>query len=179
MPLELEPPSYPVGKLSPPSKHHCNCSNATQCCNISISQIGHCFHYISKAHIDMVFFPLSWLVPPGRSLVQRGSEVRRGSELQGLKWLCGDAPQRQVDTRVFDTWESSTQGSGSLQHWFWVGSKRVKLRVKVLKSEQGFGCGRASFAWVEPCQASRGVEHMGGIKVDIRTKGKYSKVSTD
>ena len=27
----------------------------------------------------------------------------------------------------------------------WVGSERVKLRMKALKSEQGFGCGRASF----------------------------------
>ena len=53
----------------------------------------------------------------------------------------------------------------------WVRSERVKLHAKALKSEQGFGRGCASFAWAEPCQASRGVEHAGGIKVDIRTKG--------
>ena len=59
---------------------------------------------------------------------------------------------------------------------FWVGSKRDKLHTKVLKSEQGFGRGRASFAWAEPCQASRGAEHAGGIKVvDIRTKGTTAK----
>ena len=78
-----------------------------------------------------------------------------------------------------DVQESSTQGLQSLQHWFWVGSERVKLRTKVLKSEQGFGRSRASFAWAKPCQVSRGVEHTGGIKVDIQTKGKYSEVGTD
>ena len=90
-------------------------------------------------------------------------------------WLCGDAPQRRVDARVSDAWESSTQDSRSLQRRFWVGSERVKLRAKALKSEQGFGCSRASFAWAEPCQASRGAEHAGGIKVDIRTKENTAK----
>ena len=36
-----------------------------------------------------------------------------------------------------DARESSTQGSRSLQHRFWVGSEQVKLRAKALKSEQG------------------------------------------
>ena len=49
-------------------------------------------------------------------------------------------------------------------------ASNLKLRAKVLKLEQGFGRGHASFAWAEPCQASRGAEHVGGIKVDIRTK---------
>ena len=44
-----------------------------------------------------------------------------------------------------DAWESSTQDSRSLQHRCWVGSERVKLRAKALKSEQGLGCSRASF----------------------------------
>ena len=82
---------------------------------------------------------------PGRSLVQRGTEGRRCSKPQGLKWLRGDAPQRRVDARVSDARESSTQGSRSLQRRFWVGSERVRLRAKALKSEQGFGCSRASF----------------------------------
>ena len=69
-----------------------------------------------------------------------------------------------------DARESSTQDSRSLQRRFWVGSERVMLRAKALKSEQGFGCSHASFAWAKPCQASRGTEYAGGIKVDIRTK---------
>ena len=66
MPLELKPPSSPVGKSSPPpSKHHCDCSSATWCCDIPISQIGCRFHYIPKTHINMVFFPPSvpaWVI---------------------------------------------------------------------------------------------------------------------
>ena len=116
---------------------------------------------------------------PVQSLVQREAEGRRGSKPQGLLWLRSDAPQGRVDARVSDMRESSTQDSRSLQCWFWVGSERGKLRTKALKSEQGFGCSRASFAWAKPCQASRGTEHAGGIKVDIRTKGKYSEVGTD
>ena len=53
--------------------------------------------------------------------------------------------QGRVDVRVSDVRESSTQGSQSLQHKFWVRSKRVKLRAKALKSEQGLGRGCVSF----------------------------------
>ena len=76
--------------------------------------------------------------------------------------------------RVSDVWESSMQGSRSLQHRFWAGSERVKLRAKALKLEQGFGCGRASFAWAKPCQALRGAEHAGGIKVTSWREVSYS-----
>ena len=44
----------------------------------------------------------------GRSLVQGGSEGRRGSEPQGLSWLRGDTPLRRVDARVSDARESCT-----------------------------------------------------------------------
>ena len=57
MPPEPIPPPSPVGKPSQPPRHRCDCSNATRCCDIPISQIGRCFHYIPKAFIDMVFFP--------------------------------------------------------------------------------------------------------------------------
>ena len=81
----------------------------------------------------------------GQSLVQREAKGQSGSKLQGLKWLRGDTPQRRVDTRVSYAQESSMQGSRSLQRRFWVRSERVKLCAKVLKLEQGFGRGRASF----------------------------------
>ena len=45
-----------MGKSAPP-KHHCDCSNATRCCDIPISQIGCQFHYVPKTFVDMVFFP--------------------------------------------------------------------------------------------------------------------------
>ena len=54
-------------------------------------------------------YNLSWPVPPGRSLVQRGTEGQCGSEPQGLKWLRSDALQRRVGVRVSDARESSTQ----------------------------------------------------------------------
>ena len=80
------------------------------------------------------------------SKVQREAEGRRGSELQGLSWLHGNMSQRRVDVRVSDAWEISTQGLQNLQCRFWVGSEQVELRMEVLKSEQGFGHGRASSA---------------------------------
>ena len=57
MPLEPVPPPSPMEKLSPPLKHRCNCSSATCCCDIPISQIGRHFHFIPKTFINMVFFP--------------------------------------------------------------------------------------------------------------------------
>ena len=57
MPLEPVPPPSTVGKPNPPPKHQCDCSNATRCCDIPISQIGRQFHYIPKAFLDTVFFP--------------------------------------------------------------------------------------------------------------------------
>ena len=57
MPLEPVPPPSPVGKSSPPPKHRCDCSSATHCYNIPISQISHHFHFVPKTFIDMVFFP--------------------------------------------------------------------------------------------------------------------------
>ena len=54
-------------------------------------------------------------------------------------------------------------------------ASELKLCMKVLKLKQGFGRGRASFAWAKPCQASRGAEHAGGIKVDIQTQGTKAK----
>ena len=109
---------------------------------------------------------LSWPVPPSRSWAQKEAEGQSGSEPQGLLWLCSNALQRWADMGVSDTRESSTQGSRSLQRRFWVGSKQVKFHAKALESEQGLGCGRASSAWAEPCQALRGgVEHVGDIKV--------------
>ena len=126
------------------------------------------------------FWMMSWPVPPGWSWIQREAEGWQASKLQGLSWLCRNALQRQVDARVSNAWESSTQGSRSLQRWFWVRSKWVELCVEALKSEQGFGHSHVSSAWAKPCQALRGAEYAGGIIiVDIRTKGKYSEVTTD
>lgn len=46
-----------MGKSLPPPKHRCDCSNATRCCDIPISQIGRCFHFVPRTFIDTVFFP--------------------------------------------------------------------------------------------------------------------------
>ena len=73
--------------------------------------------------------------------------------------MCGKVPRRVCE--VFST------GLGSE-------ASELKLRAKVLKLEQGFGRGGASFAWAEPCQALRGVEHAGGIKVASWWEVSYS-----
>ena len=175
--------SYSFITFRPIYLHNC-------CLKVSGLSIFSCCHWHFNFDICLIPGCLSRSLEPylhcvmtGSSRVSHwfkgGSEVRWGSEPQGLKWLRGNAPQRRVDTRVSDARESSMQGSWSLQCRFWVGSEQVKLRAKALKSEQGFGRSRASFTWAEPCQASRGAEHAGGVKVDIWTKGKYSEVGTD
>ena len=57
MPLDSVPPPSPVGKSAPPLRGHCNCREATRCCDIPISQIRKRFHFIPRAFVDTVFFP--------------------------------------------------------------------------------------------------------------------------
>ena len=70
MPLDPVPPPSPMGKSHPPPNHWCDCSNATHCCDIPISQIGRRFHFILKMFVDTVFFPLTiptWVLCYGKA----------------------------------------------------------------------------------------------------------------